>query len=738
MDGKEKIIRSLTPDERGESMTIKSIRRILIAFSAVLVLLLSVTFQSVKVYAAESSSVQANFESQNVSDDLEGATIAGKPFEKQDYSYNSDGSPQVLSLVEFCYSYDSARQSDFGLYLYIYNPQGLAFDTSPKNQIQLIYGDNKQGSKFGIEMLNYSQEVGYEGRFYKFKVQLSDEQRSDILQSLNADSRVYTLVEVELSYKGTVRSYVCGQTYTYNGYAEGYGSELASSDTLSCTVDGFETYLSLDVRSTYWRPDGTHSDGYTKDTLHSVYFSVPNAMIEKYGEMTAVHATWLNAYTAPIFVTGNRDVYDAFMPYLGKYVNGGSYKSLNANNSIGYAAIATKAADEGKLDVPMASRAGYYAYNNYISTDGEFYGEYDNQVYYLNYLFYADGGNADEFVLSSEKLLAWLETFTAKFSGVSDGDGGIEPVDPDNNLTTGADPGNGSLVDGRYSKALFSSVDSQYTDVTLSSDDEYKMTDNVVSNSVWDRLFGNELKTETSYNISAIQKVTGNDVAFYSSPDVFCDTFYIADSDYEDFCNYLKVAESEDSTVYLFRYYQSEYVSNEATEYKRIVDWSLFEGNFGSYEALDTNAYFAQTWVQLGFDIIDLTFTKNDASTIVPVVMTPQDIAPGVEPPAHTVSEGDDGGLEWWQILLGVIAFIIIIAFLYRLLPVIIYLILWLISGGLKLIGSLFKSLFSRRKRDKYGGRNLDKMSREEVEKELDQIDWDSDFWKNIDGTDGG
>ena len=36
------------------------------------------------------------------------------------------------------------------------------------------------------------------------------------------------------------------------------------------------------------------------------------------------------------------------------------------------------------------------------------------------------------------------------------------------------------------------------------------------------------------------------------------------------------------------------------------------------------------------------------------------------------------------------------------------------------------------------GNRDLDKMSREEVEKELDKIDWNSDFWKNIDGTDGG
>lgn len=46
--------------------------------------------------------------------------------------------------------------------------------------------------------------------------------------------------------------------------------------------------------------------------------------------------------------------------------------------------------------------------------------------------------------------------------------------------------------------------------------------------------------------------------------------------------------------------------------------------------------------------------------------------------------------------------------------------------------------LFHKRDKQDYGGRNLDKMSREEVEKGLDQIDWNSDFWKNIDGTDGG
>lgn len=60
------------------------------------------------------------------------------------------------------------------------------------------------------------------------------------------------------------------------------------------------------------------------------------------------------------------------------------------------------------------------------------------------------------------------------------------------------------------------------------------------------------------------------------------------------------------------------------------------------------------------------------------------------------------------------------------------------------LLVPLFRLIFKgigklKRKNDKPGGgRDLDKMSREEVEKELDKIDWNSDFWKNIDGTDDG
>ena len=49
-----------------------------------------------------------------------------------------------------------------------------------------------------------------------------------------------------------------------------------------------------------------------------MYFSVPKDVVAEYGGLSAVHATWLDAVLAPILVTGNKDAYDAILPYLGQ------------------------------------------------------------------------------------------------------------------------------------------------------------------------------------------------------------------------------------------------------------------------------------------------------------------------------------------------------------------------------------------------------------------------------------
>lgn len=580
-------------------------------------------------------SVQATYESTNVLHNLKGATIGGKEFDLKDYPHNSGGKPQVISFVEFCYSYYAEKQADYGLYIYVYNPQDVAFDmSSVRNKIQLTYGKIASYSKYTLEFINYSTEAGYEGRFWKFKVKLTDEQKTDILREVEDNNRIYKISGIELSVKNVVTEYPCAQTYTYKGYALGYGSELAQSDTLSCKVDGFDKYLSLDVRSTYYRPDGSNGSENKQDTLHSVYFSVPDAIIAEYGEMTAVHATWLNAFTSPIVVTGNKEFYDGFMSVVGQ--------------------------DNPETDYGFHSPTEGHYWGGFFIGGCQYGFNYSaiNNLTKLNYMFYAENGDADNYTLPAEALVGdsksgkkgWFETYTAKYGG--------------------------DKVIGKYSKALFEKYDDKFTDVTITEKDSFKLTSVISSQNLWQKIWGTSTSYTNTYNMRAIQKVTQTDIDNALSASAFCDEFYVAETDYDDLRDYVKMAKAKKETVYLFRYKQSEYFAVELVQgkYKTGLHTEMIGDKnqlvYGRYFTdTNTNAYLMQQWVQLDFDIIDLTFTKNGVETIIPVIMSPMDIAADGTPPLITTKDG----LSWWQILLGIIALIFIIWLLLKFAPLIVY-----------------------------------------------------------------
>ncbi len=647
-------------------MTIRSIKvKIAALLLAVLVCFGVVMGGQGNLSAFAATDVQTAYENTNVLDNLDGATIGGKAFDIADYPHNDEGRPQVISLVEFCYSYYADKQSDFGLYVYVYNPQDIAFDmATDRNKIQLTYGSKASYSKYTLDFLNYSEKAGYEGRFYKFKVRLSDSERQDILDMVNDDGRVYKISGIELSYKGTVTEYPCGQTYTYSGYAEGYGSELAMGDTLTCTVDGFDKYLTLDVHSTYYRPEGSNGSENKQDTLHSVYFAVPNEIIREYGVMTAVHATWLNAYTSPIFVTGNEELYNGFMELVGKESPETDY-AFHTNEKGGYLG--------GFYFVDYSHG---YNYSNAV----------ENVLTKLNYAFYAENGDADSYVLPAEKLLGdsesgkkgWLETYTQNFGG--------------------------ELVNDKYSAALFEKVDAAFTDKTITSDDTFSLTSVTTSQNLWQKIWGTSTSYTNTYTMSAIQDVTLDDMDNALNEKAFCDEFFVAEGDFDELYSYVKKAAAKDETVYLFRYYQSEYFAVELSEgmyetgfYTQIVGDMSMPAYGRHYEHEDTNAYLCQMWVQLDFDIIDLTFTKDNVDTIIPVVMSPMDIAADGTPPLVTTKDG----LSWWQILLAVLALILIIWLLFKFAPVIVYAVGKVIALPFKAIGALFKSKPKERKENK-------------------------------------
>lgn len=628
--------------------------------------------------ADSTDSVQSVYESTNVLNNLKGSTIGGKEFDFADYPHNSKGKPQVISFIEFCYSYYAEKQADYALYVYVYNPQDVAFDMSTdRNKIQFTYGSKPSYSKYVLEFINYSTEAGYEGRFWKFKVRLSDEQRTAILREVDEANRIYKISGIELSVKNKVTEYPCGQTYSYKGYALGYGSELAQSDTLSCNVDGFDKYLSLDVRSTYYRPKGSNGSANKQDTLHSVYFSVPNTIIDEYGEMTAVHATWLNAYTAPIFVSGNKGYYDEFMKVVGKGVSGDYAFHTNG---------------EGRY------WGGFY-FVKY--SHGYNYSGTENDLSKLKYAFYAENGDADTYTLPAELLIGdsksgkkgWFETYTANFGGAK--------------------------INNRYSAELFDKVDSDFTDITITDKDTFKLTSVISSQNLWQKIWGTSTSYTNTYNMSAIQKVTMDDIDNAMSTTAFCDDFFIAETDYSDFRDYVKTAKNKKETVYLFRYYQSEYFAVELVEgkYKTGLHMEtigdLTRPVYGTYFTdTDTNAYLCQMWVQLDFDIIDLTFTKNGVETVIPVIMSPMDIAADGTPPLVTTKDKPN----ILAIILGILIAIIIIWLLLKFCPSIIFVAGKIIVLPFKAIGMLFKSIGNSIKRRKEK-RELKK--REQIEKEV-------------------
>lgn len=167
---------------------------------------------SVPTAYAESDDVQARYEQTNVMSNLNGSTVGGKAFDVKDYPHNGSGKPQIISFVEFCYSYYADRQDDYGLYVYVYNPQDVAIDTNTlRNRIQLTYGNRPSYNKYTLKFLNYSDDAGIEGRFYKFKIELTYAERADILKTLSPDERVYKVSGIELSVKNKVTEHTTAQ-----------------------------------------------------------------------------------------------------------------------------------------------------------------------------------------------------------------------------------------------------------------------------------------------------------------------------------------------------------------------------------------------------------------------------------------------------------------------------------------------------------------------------------------------
>lgn len=592
------------------------------------------------------------YDATNVLDDLESAEIDGKAFDLKDYPFDEKRDTAVLLFAEYCYSFYYDKQGNYGLYLYVYNPQGLVFDTkSGRNTVTLAVGDTSEYTEYPLEYLNRSERTDYEGLFYKFKVRLTNAERTEILDKLNSTERFYHVSGAELLEAGQInpKDITVNAEYRYSGYAAGYGSLNSSVNNNTLTYTKLEgevfTVGEEGIRQTFYRPEGSNgTNSYTQDTLQSVYFAVPDRYFETYGILSELRAEWLKARTAWGLVTGTQKYYDAFLGAVGYSVDNSSPlygTSLDGTQLpfLDYALYTTSNIDDR------------YVFNYGGRVDGA------TTIPYIAYVFPTEEWGtdaADDYVVPWTEMREWMEEYHDAYDHsrtyVQE-----SPSDPPTGwvpMSWRFDPpyaGEYLEVDGvtyGYSKALFESWDSHKTVVDIPREQKFSLTNETISQSWWQKLFGGgtEISSDTFDDIEAIHIVEESD--FKASEQLTCDGLYIDRSDYEDFRAFYEEAEKNGERVVLLRYDVGEYSALEAAE-----GIPYNGGQTTGIEDGDTNARIFQMDVYIGFDLISLTFDNGEQEFVIPVVSDPIDTGSDSTGAIHTTSDKTllDRLKEWWE-----------------------------------------------------------------------------------------
>lgn len=664
----------------------KTKRAIFSLLLSLIVLISALVFPASITHVSAEENVVSAFEERNVLDDLNGAVIGGEEFDLKDYPYNPFGRPELIYFAEFGYSVKEDKQSDYGLYVYVYNPQEIALDVdTARNKIQFTYGDKESYLKYSLDFLNYSDEPGYEGRFYKFKVRLYDSERQDILNAVDYNGRVYKISGIELSYKGEVTEYSVAQTYTYTGFAKGYGSELATGDTISAQVDGLEDIIELEVEHTFYRTL-TSGLGYGhQNQVDTVYFTVPKRYFEEYDYLQRIKAEWWEYKTKPIIVTSNTEWYNGVIDYIGRQLSAHGY--MYYENDLDYALGVGR--DVSLIGPPNDVNYDTVSWNIDPSKEISIRSSRESQMRALYYLFLVD--NIEEYDpyadivtsggVSSNALEKYIFGYEKSFESgklnVKDGTISADLFEADIDESRKVNNERGKIQMG-YSYYDFD-VEEDVQQIVSWADGDPSWWDNWQEFGILDSIFG-DIPEEEGRSFSPIYIPKEED--FSGSPETIANRLMCQVSD----VGKLRLAyERKDEVLVMFRFATSDYYAEAADliDYTKLLFLQKIE---------EGAAYIAQQSVFLDFDIIQLTFAKGAVSTIIPVVMSPLDIINDISTPVDMPEDEKD----LLKLLFAIVALIVVLVILAPFLPYILKFIGWILLLPFRLISWII-SLFTKK-----------------------------------------
>ena len=645
---------------------------------------------STTAYAAGNGS---SFDNTKVLDDLLTSTVNGKPFDIRNYPFDENGEVQVISFIEYCYAFKANQRDNYGLYVYIYNPQGRNLSTdSKRNKIQMAVSYNKDGSpniyeKFSLEFCSKVETGDYKNLFYKYKVVDRKINGQTFDQRVSHVERRYDISGIELALHGSgnATEYHVGTTYRFSGYAAGYGPNVNTQSTLNCEIDKLET-IELSVKHTFFRSETSTLGAGHQNQLDTVYFTVPKSYIEEYGKLQRIKAEWYEYKTKDILVTSNAAFFESAKPYAGVPLGTkpNQYGQYEYEKDIGY----SLGIGAGKAGDMYVAQWGWNLGTGY-------YHKPTNVLYYMFYV--EDIKEYDPYAkkvsvggVESNELYEYIRSYTKTFEN------GRLPV---KNGTISADLFENDIDDSRKVNNASGKIQMGYSyyDFDADLDTQVLSSWSEKEPSFWENWMNFGLGAaftggpdEESRVVAPIQILKADDLEGKNA--TVAERLLVNMQDVDSIRETYLDATDNDEVVVLFRFATSDYYSQAAT----IIEPG--GGFLGADKKYEDQAYIANESVFFDFDIIQLTFNKEGIYTVIPVVADPIDAIGDITPPIDLPGE-----LEWYQVVFALVMILLLILVLAPLWPYILKGILWVydyIAKGVRSIISLITDRKNNRKED--------------------------------------
>lgn len=505
--------------------------------------------------------------------------------------------PSIYKVIEYCYSYYANYNTNYGIYVYIYNPSQLDLVENGKNKITLATKhkivDNAQIAtdyeKFDLKFISKT-DGAYKNLFYKFKIVDRVIENKSMYERVNKLCRQYDISEIELQEKNALSAnyLVTGGRFKFEGYAAGYGYDEEETSTLVCTQEGLET-LELDLKHTWFRtPTSSYGKGY-QNQLDAVYFTVPNDIFEEYGELKQIKAQWYEYKTSPIVVLHAQNMYDKFKGKEG--VIDSTLPTIGTNYI--FTPISGSHECNWGFNMPDGTASSKFTSN------------------YLTYIQYCEKNSIKDWVYKSEDLRNYIYSYNKSYhTGTIDVFSSVTNKKISNDLFM-------DFVDTGHTRGFNQKIfDADQVD------HKFNLLDYGSNHSGWQKFkdyFFSYPQDQSYTNISPILKIDKGDIAL--SDEEFS-TKYLVDikqvSDFKDYVN------KSSGTIIKFNFGFSQYESN---------DIEFFYATIGSESGWTKYGIMAQETVYLDFDVIWLKFKKGLDETIIPVAALPIDAIADITAP---------------------------------------------------------------------------------------------------------